>query len=162
MKSLILLSIILTATFVAGSIDIIFPDVIPIRPYTYFSIGLINFNNTSQQFSTYLFQLVLMLTVSLLLIHFNIPLPLIPLGHRSGQFRRGKRIQYTSKSSLQFSQFNKTLVKKIKETPKGKSAESRLDRVVNEGKARFKTRKPTQVDEYERLIEEAKKRDESE
>ncbi|TLX92544.1 MAG: hypothetical protein E6K97_01285 [Thaumarchaeota archaeon] len=162
MKSLILLSIILTATFVAGSIDIIFPDVIPIRPYTYFSIGLINFNNTSQQFSTYLFQLVLMLTVSLLLIHFNIPLPLIPLGHRSGQFRRGKRIQYTSKSSLQFSQFNKTLVKKIKETPKGKSAESRLDRVVNEGKARFKTRRPTKVDEYEKLLEEAKKRDESE
>ena len=162
MKSLILLSIILTATFVAGSIDIIFPDVIPIRPYTYFSIGLINFNNTSQQFSTYLFQLVLMLTVSLLLIHFNIPLPLIPLGHRSGQFRRGKRIQYTSKSSLQFSQFNKTLVKKIKETPKGKSAESRLDRVVNEGKARFKIRRPTKVDEYEKLLEEAKKRDESE
>ncbi len=87
---------------------------------------------------------------------------MIPLGHRSGQFRRGKRIQYTAKSSLQFSQFNKTLVKKIKETPKGKAAESRLDRVVNEGKARFKTRKPTQVDEYERLIEEAKKRDESE
>ena len=162
MKSLILLSIILTATFVAGSIDIIFPDVIPIRPYTYFSIGLINFNNTSQQFSTYLFQLVLMLTVSLLLIHFNIPLPLIPLGHRSGQFRRGKRIQYTSKSSLQFSQFNKTLVKKIKETPKGKSAESRLDRVVNEDKARFKIRRPTKVDEYEKLLEEAKKRDESE
>jgi len=162
MKSLIILSIILTATFVAGSIDILFPDVIPIRPYTYFSIGLINFNNTSQQFSTYLFQLLLLLTVSLLLIHFNIPLPMIPLGHRSGQFRRGKRIQYTAKSSLQFSQFNKTLVKKIKDTTKGKVAESRLDRVVNEGKARFKTRKPTQVDEYERLIEEAKKRDESE
>jgi len=162
MRKLILLSIILTATFVAGSIDILFSDVIPIRPYTYFSIGLINFNNTSQQFSTHLFQLLLLLTVSLLLIHFNIPLPLIPLGHRSGQFRRGKRIQYTAKSSLQFSQFNKTLVKKIKETPKGKAAESRLDRVVNEGKARFKTRKPTQVDEYERLIEEAKKRDESE
>ncbi len=162
MKSLIILSIILTATFVAGSIDILFPDVIPIRPYTYFSIGLINFNNTSQQFSTYLFQLLLLLTVSLLLIHFNIPLPMIPLGHRSGQFRRGKRIQYTAKSSLQFSQFNKTLVKKIKDTPKGKAAESRLDRVVNEGKARFKTRKPTMVDEYERLIEEAKKRDESE
>ena len=162
MKSLILLSIILIATFAAGSIDIIFPDVIPIRPYTYFSIGLINFSNTSQQFSTYLFQLVLLLTVSLLLLHFNIPLPLIPLGHRSGQFRRGKRIQHTAKSSLQFSQFNKTLVKKIKETPKGKAAENRLDRVVNEGKARFKTRKPTQVDEYERLIEEAKKRDESE
>jgi len=162
MRSLILLSVILTATFAAGSIDILFPDVVPKRPYTYFSIGLINFNNTSQQFSTYLFQLLLLLTVSLLLIHFNIPLPLIPLGHRSGQFRRGKRIQYTAKSSLQFSQFNKTLVKKIKETPKGKVAESRLDRVVNEGKARFKTRKPTQVDEYERLIEEAKKRDESE
>ncbi len=161
MKSLIILSIILTATFVAGSIDILFPDVIPIRPYTYFSIGLINFNNTSQQFSTYLFQLLLLLTVSLLLIHFNIPLPMIPLGHRSGQFRRGKRIQYTAKSSLQFSQFNKTLVKKIKDTPKGKVAESRLDRVVNEGKASFKTRKPTMVDEYERLIEEAKKRDES-
>ncbi len=162
MKSIIILSIILTATFVAGSIDILYPDVIPIRPYTYFSIGLINFSNTSQQFSTYLFQLVLLLTVSLLLLHFNIPLPLMPLGHRSGQFRRGKRIQYTAHSPQQFSQFDKTLMKNLKETKKGKGAEDRLSKVANEGKARFKTRKPTQVDEYERLIEEAKKRDESE
>jgi len=162
MRKLILLSIILTATFVAGSIDIIFPDVVPIRPYTFFSVGLVNFNNTSQQFSTYLFQLILLLTVSLLLLHFNIPLPLIPLGHKSGQFRRGKRIQHTAHSSYQFAQFDKTLIKNIKETKKGKGAEDRLSKVVNEGKARFKTRKPTKVDEYERLLEEAKKRDESE
>jgi len=73
------------------------------------------------------------------------------------QFRRGRSgFNYTAKSSLQFSQFNKTLVKKIKETQR-ETAESRLDKVINEGKARFKTRKPTQVDEYERLLEKLRR-----
>jgi hypothetical protein len=81
-------------------------------------------------------------------------------GHGQIRCEQRKRLHHTSKTSYSIDQHLKKLKDTINTTSSGVSADSRLRQVEGFRLEHLKGRKPTIVDEYERLIEEAKKKDE--
>lgn len=110
MKPLILLGIILIATFGAGTFDVLFPDVIPLRPYT--SVFQAAHSATVDNFvKTVLPPLSIVLVVAVAIIsvvtmtlfpHLSLPI-LIPLGSRGSHSRANRRagVGWTDKSGKQ-------------------------------------------------------------
>lgn len=98
---IILFSIILTATFGAGSFDVLFPDVIPLRPYTgvfqtaHSLTGSIDAVRLPIQipalFLLVIVSVMLLFTVSLLFPHLSFSLLMSPLGARGSHSRANRR-----------------------------------------------------------------------
>lgn len=100
MKALVLLSIILLATFGAGTVDVLFPDVIPLRPYTGIFQAAHSLSEELRQ--TGLAQLtptiliaalvVCILTLAIIwLPHLTSSLAILPLGSRGSHSRANRR-----------------------------------------------------------------------
>lgn len=99
MKSLILLTVILIAVFGAGTVDVLFPDVIPLRPYTgIFQTSHLTTIDQSLKTNLPLVPLILiaitlLLTVTAITIfpHLAPSLSFLPLGSRGSHSRANRR-----------------------------------------------------------------------
>ena len=96
-----LLLVILTATFGAGTFDVLFPDVIPIRPYTsIFQTAhslLTSSDNLRLSIQAPLMLMsiliigLLLVSLTLMILHVPIPILISPLGARGSHSRANRR-----------------------------------------------------------------------